>query len=82
MTKQKKGVAIILERFKDVLADDPVDDETEYGDGYWFYLRPGFINNTDGIHFVHEYTIAACYGRLSTAIKPCDCKDCKKARHE
>lgn len=75
----KKGIRIILDQFKDILCSDPLDDETDSGDGYWFYLKQGYISAGDETHFVHEKTIAKCYGKLSL-VKPCTCLDCQNLR--
>lgn len=34
-----------------------VDDEREVGDGYWLYLDYGWC--VDGVHLIHENTVAA-----------------------
>lgn len=39
-----------------------VSNETGYGNGYWIYLRPGWV--WEGSHCIHEDTVALCRRRF------------------
>jgi hypothetical protein len=54
---------------------DEISDERGNGDGYWIYLKPGWINPLLGAHLVHEYTVKDCMEHFKTVCK-CDCEQC------
>jgi hypothetical protein len=62
------------------LAQDPRVDEIldERGDdnGYWVYLKPGWINTWHETHSIHEMTQAECIKVFNDAVKPCTCEGC------
>lgn len=61
---QKKGAAQLVKRYQAILDKNPLDDETDTGDGYWFYLKPGLISPSDETSFIHEDTLALCNTKL------------------
>jgi len=65
------------------LASDPrVDeilDERDDDNGYWVYLKPGFINTYSETHCIHEWTAADVLSQARTSIEPCDCESCCEA---
>lgn len=60
-----------------VLADERVEsfeNETDTGDGYWIYLRPGW--NWEGVHVVHEWNVANAlheFKRITKCEPGCPC---------
>jgi hypothetical protein len=54
-----------------------IDNETQYGDGYWVYLKDGLIFDND-THIVHEYSIKALRDSMKR-VAPCNCQTCVKA---
>lgn len=71
----KKSLARIA---KDARVTD-VSDETADGQGYWIYLRAGWINPALETHLIHEYTLRECEKQLRGLI-PCDCEECKSGK--
>ncbi len=49
------------------------------GDGYWIYLKPGYICESLECHFVHEWTVKDCLEAFKS-VKPCHCNDCKEMK--
>ncbi len=45
-------------------------------DGYWAYLKPGFISDME-THMVHEDTVKELMEGIR-GIEECDCEDCQK----
>ena len=43
---------------------ESVDDERDTGDGYWVYLRPGYVFDSSTT-FIHESTVADVKKALS-----------------
>ena len=56
---------------------DDVSDERSNGDGYWVYLKSGYINTSQDVHLVHEDTLRECAEYLRHDVKPCNCSDCE-----
>lgn len=52
-----------------------VSDEKSSGDGYWVYLRPGYV--CDELHLIHENTIAAVKKKFAK-IQKCHCEECTR----
>ena len=44
-----------------------ISDERGYGDGFWIYLKDGFINEATDTSGIHEETVAECLALLKTA---------------
>lgn len=59
---------------------DEVSDERSNGDGYWIYLKPGWIDTMFEVHMVHEDTLAECADQLRNSVEPCTCRDCVEYR--
>ena len=54
-----------------------ISDERGAGDGFWIYLKLGWIDNVGtGAHMVHEDTPEEAYKYLQWVSK-CDCDECK-----
>ncbi len=49
-------------------------------DGWWLYLKPGFIH-VDGTHAIAESTRRACLAGMCDVI-PCACDECKRLAKE
>jgi len=50
--------------------DERVDDN-----GYWIYFVPGWINELDEVHCIHEMTVRECLEKMKSTV-PCDCPSC------
>lgn len=65
MENYPKLIANLPQKYLDAISD--VSDERNCGDGYWIYLKPGFISNLEcGI--VHEHSIKKCVAELKAAV--------------
>ena len=52
-------------------------ERTDNGDGFWIYLKPGWIDNTGtGAHMVHESSIEEAFKYLQWVDK-CECSECR-----
>lgn len=60
---------------KDFIAD--FTNETDWKDGYWVYLKPGFVDSSTEMHLIHEQTVKAVVS-CSRRIIQCECEDCKR----
>lgn len=58
MTSKKLNLPKSLQRFASKITD--VSDERGSGDGYWVYLKKGWINTLSETHCIHEDTITDC----------------------
>lgn len=60
------------------IAKDPrVAEVSDEGiDGYWIYLKTGFICDESETHAVHEYTVKDLV-RSFKSVRVCACQDCK-----
>ena len=56
---------------------DRVGEEEREGDGYWIYLKPGWIIPGEWTHFVVEDTKRDARAKLQNAVR-CDCEECNK----
>lgn len=49
----------------------------ENGDGFWIYLKPGWVDNCGtGAHMVHEASPEKAWEYLK-AVNKCDCPECR-----
>jgi len=68
-----------LSYVEQVLKKDPrvlaVSVETDTGDGYWVYLKPGWFNPRSGCHLIHEWTLPRVRAQLKHLVK-CTCRKC------
>ena len=55
---------------------ESVDYEGE--DGWWVYLKNGFICEDSETHAVHEWTLKDLR-RSFGSVRVCECQDCKKS---
>lgn len=46
-------------------------------DGWWIYLKPGFIVRDEGTHAIVEDTKRAALDKMSL-VAPCECDECKR----
>jgi hypothetical protein len=47
-------------------------------DGWWVYLKPGWIVVNDWTHAIVEDRKRDALGKMSQVV-PCDCEDCKRS---
>ena len=60
-----KSLIQLLEKHRDKI-EGTIEDETDTGDGYWVYLRPGWCTDDIGLHTIHEDIITKTQcGRLN-----------------
>jgi hypothetical protein len=62
-----------LKRFDHLI--DEVEDDRGDENGYWIYLKYGWINPLHEIHMVHEDTLKRCAEVLAEVVK-CECAEC------
>jgi hypothetical protein len=56
---------------------DMIQEEYRDSDGYWIYLKPGYMCGDDpGTHGIIEDTKRAARSRLASVV-PCNCADCQ-----
>lgn len=72
---EKKSLPASIRKWHAVI--DDVSDERDNGDGYWVYLKSGWINTMHEVHMVHEDTLGECAEQLRHSVAPCNCDDCK-----
>lgn len=59
-----------------------IEDRGDNGDGFWIYLKPGWVDNTGtGAHMVHESSIEESLKFLKWVSK-CECDECKHIKSE
>lgn len=68
----------VIEKIKADPRVEEISIECATDDGYWVYLKSGFICAASECHAVHEWTMRALWASFKT-VKPCMCKDCKKS---
>ncbi len=66
-----------LAKWADVIVE--VEDDRGTQNGWWIYLKAGWINPYSETHCVHEDTLKACASQL-VDIQPCECTDCLALR--
>ena len=71
----KKTLQNILDKHPNKVSE--VDDESASGDGYWVYLKPGWICSSSETHCVHEWNMRDLLSAFRD-VAPCDCEDCRK----
>jgi hypothetical protein len=74
---QRQNLPASIRRFHAIIED--VSDERDNEDGYWVYLKSGWINKLHEVHMVHEDTLAECADQLKNFVETCSCDDCKHA---
>lgn len=52
---------------------ESVEDARASANGWWVYLKPGWI--CDGTHQIHEDTLTDCAGKFDF-VAACDCAEC------
>jgi len=57
---------------------DEISDERSLDQGYWIYLKPGWINTLHDLHQIHEDTLKECVAVLKNFVTECNCNDCKE----
>jgi hypothetical protein len=57
---------------------EQVEDDRHNDNGYWCYLKPGFVCELTDTHCVHEDTVSECLRVLRDMVVPCDCPECKE----
>lgn len=45
------------------------------GNGYWIYLKDGWILEPDGTHLIHEFTVKELRAALAR-VERCHCEEC------
>ena len=74
----KKTLQRLVARYPDKIEE--VSDEDQMGNGYWLYLKPGWIRDScDEVHSVHEWNmrdLAVAMRRVA----PCDCNECQSIK--
>ena len=71
----KKTLSDLLAKHPDKI--DEISDESWNDDGYWVYLKPGWICSSSETHCVHEWDMADLKSAFRDVVV-CDCEDCKK----
>lgn len=56
---------------------EAVEDDRRNDNGWWCYLKPGWINTLTDTHCVHEDTVRECLDQLANHCEPCKCGDCE-----
>lgn len=46
-------------------------------DGWWVFLKPGFVVSDEGAHAIVEDTKKAALAKMAL-VEPCACDDCKR----
>ena len=55
---------------RDYKRKPPGRQDEPNGDGFWVYLKRGYINAMDGVHCIHEDSPSECYAKLK-CVEPC-----------
>ena len=64
-------------QLKDPEAKAHIERTGDNGDGFWIYLKLGWIDNIGtGCHQIHETSIEECF-KLLKHIDKCKCDECK-----
>ena len=64
-------------QLNDPQVKEEIERTGENGDGFWIYLKPGWVDNTGtGAHQVHEDSVQQAYKYLQWVDK-CKCGECK-----
>ncbi|HNT25846.1 MAG TPA: hypothetical protein PKM21_15870 [Anaerolineales bacterium] len=72
-----KSLARLLEKHPDKI--ETIENETDTGDGYWLYLRPGWCTDDLGSHIIHDDTAEKLVS-LFRYVQPCACGQCRKRK--
>jgi hypothetical protein len=48
-------------------------------DGWWIYLKPGFIVRDEGTHAIVEDRKRDALGKMFL-VAPCDCRECEQSK--
>ena len=80
MMAMKKTLQALCDRYPDKI--ELVSDESRSGDGYWLYLRPGWIRERcDVVHSVHEWNMRDLKQAMRQVV-PCECEECQTLKAE
>lgn len=60
-----KTIASLPQKYLDAISS--TSDERKCGDGFWIYLKDGYISNLE-CGTIHEWTIADCIAELKAAV--------------
>ncbi len=63
-----------LRRFSSLI--ESVEDDRKNQNGWWVYLKNGYICTSSETHQIHEDTLSVCASILTSEIAPCQCSDC------
>jgi len=64
-------------QLKDPEVKAHIERTGDNGDGFWIYLKPGWVDNTGtGAHMVHESSIEQAFKYLQWVNK-CKCSECQ-----
>ena len=57
---------------------DEIVDERSDDNGYWIYLKSGYVNTMHDVHHIHENTLSECVEQLRDFVEPCKCSECNE----
>ena len=64
-------------QLNDPQVKEHIERTGENGDGFWIYLKPGWVDNAGtGAHQVHESSVEEAYSFLR-GVDKCKCSECK-----
>lgn len=76
----KKTLQRLMARYPDKIEEVSDEGGGEYGDGYWLYLKPGWIREpNDPVHNVHEWNMRDLV-RSMRYVVPCNCEECQRLK--
>ena len=55
---------------------EEISDESADGDGYWVYLKAGYINREMETHCCHEWNMKDLLRSMKDIVE-CDCESCQ-----
>lgn len=67
--KRRYGMSIVAE----------IGDERAQGNGWWYYLKPGYRVAGKMTHAIRCDTRRECNEELRWRVEPCDCEGCAKS---
>lgn len=78
----KKTLQRLLDRYPDKIQEISDEGGGEYGDGYWIYLKPGWIREEfDAVHNVHEWNMRDLERSMRRIVR-CACDECQRLIQE
>lgn len=64
----------VIERIKAHPAVEGISDERGMGDGFWVYLKDGWVYDNPGEHALHEDSPSECL-KMLRGLMACDCSE-------